>query len=551
MVSSSGAATSIYQCVVIGAGAAGLTTVKHLLEQGIENVICLEQSDRLGGVFANSYDTLVLTTSAAFSMFSDFWIGDGNSHSFWTKAEAVDYWKRYAQHYGVIDKIQFSSKVVSLDKSENGWQLELNSGCIIRTQRVAMAIGNNALPFYPDWHSQLSDVEYLHSKRFRNNKDLGGKNVLVVGGGESGSDMALEASKVAKNCWISLRDSTGWLTPRWRGPNAADASTHRGVWGLPREFGATLSRQIYEAEWGFKDPVHDTAVILNKMVRSEKGVFGTFGTKSFALPRAIVHHGCKVVGEIVDISHGGKVLQTADRRTLNDVDTVIFATGYRKRVSFMPESLQLTNPRNLYKHMIHLKWRDSIVWIGWARPNFGSQFPMMEMQARFFALICAQKRTLPPSSRLESSIIQERKAAVDQFDDNAEKIPSLVDYFRFMDSLAVDIGCEPPLRSYFFTHPRLWLSMVYGPCNASQFRIRGPDSKPELANSIIEKLPVSKLTHIVKTGMKGRLFYSIKWLLPFNTPASEQSSLGFATGSALLLALFLNSNLPNPEKILY
>ena len=63
-------------CIVIGAGPAGIVTTKELLEHGIGEVICLEQSDKLGGTFSKSYDNLVLTSSVTFSMFSDFWVGD-------------------------------------------------------------------------------------------------------------------------------------------------------------------------------------------------------------------------------------------------------------------------------------------------------------------------------------------------------------------------------------------------------------------------------------------------------------------------------------------
>lgn len=87
-------------CVVIGAGPGGIVATKELLEQGETDVICLEKSDRLGGIFSGAYDSLTLTSSCAYSMFSDHWIGDGNEHHFWTKAEVVDYWTAYARRFG-------------------------------------------------------------------------------------------------------------------------------------------------------------------------------------------------------------------------------------------------------------------------------------------------------------------------------------------------------------------------------------------------------------------------------------------------------------------
>ena len=247
-------------CIVIGAGPGGLVCTKELLEQGLREVVCLEQARDVGGVFANTYDSLVLTSSATMSMFSDFWIGDGNQHVFWTKEEAVEYWKRYAKHFGVLDRIRFNSKVVAVIPQEGeGWQVQLASGETLLSRRVALAIGNNTIPKYPAWKDLLTDVEYSHSKEYRNADSMLGKNVLVVGGGESGSDVALEASRVASKCWVSLRNTTGWVAPRRRGIYAADISTHRGVWGLPRDYGAALSEAIDRAELSQNDLVHDTA----------------------------------------------------------------------------------------------------------------------------------------------------------------------------------------------------------------------------------------------------------------------------------------------------
>ncbi|MEL4895304.1 flavin-containing monooxygenase [Crocosphaera sp. Alani8] len=502
-------------CIVIGAGPGGLVTTKELLEQGVNEVVCLEKTNSIGGVFANAYDNLRLTSSCTYSMFSDFWMGDGKQHDFWSKDEVLDYWKRYAQHFGVLDKICFHSEVISLTFQENQqWQVKLKSGEELLTKRVALAIGNNHIPNYPHWKNQLTQVDIFHSQEYRNGDPFIDKNVLVVGGGESASDVAFEVASVAKKCWVSLRNSAGWILPRKRGNYAADIATHRGLYGLPREYGNILSQLIIQRELSYNDPINNAVVELNKKVKAKNQVWGIYGTKTFALPKAIVQHGCGVVGEITEVKDDGKTLIAADGEVLENVDVVIFCTGYKNKVSFLPDELKQTDPRSLYKHMFAPQLQDKIVWIGWARPNYGSQFPIMEMQARFFALLCSGQKALPNLQQMEQQIAMDQELYLKEFEHSAERIRSLVDYSIYIDSLAALIGCQPPLWQYLFLHHRLWLRMVYGATQSTQFRLKGPGQKKELAHKLIMKLPVSSFNHVVKAGLIGRFIYALKTLLP-------------------------------------
>jgi len=230
-------------CIIIGAGPTGIVALKELLECGITNVLCLEKTQKIGGTFSNTYDNLKLTSSTTFSMFSDFWIGDDALNKFWKKDEAVNYWTRYAEDFNIIPYINFGKKVEKIEKvkgvenEEDGWKICLDSENFYTCKRLILAIGNNRIPKYPDWKSKLKNIDYFHSYSYKNADSLKGKRVLVVGGGESGSDVALEVSKVAQKCWVSLRRSTGWIVPRKRGEFASDNSTHRGIWNLPISHG--------------------------------------------------------------------------------------------------------------------------------------------------------------------------------------------------------------------------------------------------------------------------------------------------------------------------
>jgi dimethylaniline monooxygenase (N-oxide forming) len=164
--------------------------------------------------------------------------------------------------------------------------------------------------------------------------------------------------------------------------------------------------------------------------------------------------------------------------------------------------------------MLHPEYGDRIIWIGWARPGFGSQFPIMEMQARYAALLFSKKMNLPSREAMTESIQQDYHTYREQFEDNADRIRSLVDYHGFMNGMARLIGCFPPLTRYFFLRPGLWLHLMYGPTQATQFRLRGPGKKVKLAHQILRKLPVSTFNHIVKAGLRGRVRYGLRALIP-------------------------------------
>ena len=285
-----------------------------------------------------------------------------------------------------------------------------------------------------------------------------------------------------------------------------------GVW--PRDYGAALKDMLCKFELSHKNPVNDAAFLLNYKVKENKGVWGTYGTKTFSLPKAIANHGCQVVGEIVKVEEGGKTLHTKDGEILRNIDAVIFSTGYKNYVSFLPEELKETDPRSLYKHMFHPKYGDKIVWIGWARPNFGSQFPVMELQARLFGLICKGERNLPTPNEMERLTCLDRAYYLEQFESNAHRVRSLVDYHHYLNDMASLIGCEPPLWKYFFLHPRIWLTMVFGSMQGTQFRLRGPGSKESLSQELLLKLPVSKFNHIVQYSLRWRISYALKTLIP-------------------------------------
>ncbi|MFT5720593.1 MAG: dimethylaniline monooxygenase (N-oxide forming) [Motiliproteus sp.] len=514
----------MFDCLVIGAGPSGIVTVKECIENGLTNTLAIEQGPGIGGNFIRSYDKLTLTSSCTISMFSDFWIGEGYEKAFWTKKEVVDYWERYAEHFKISDKFRFNTTVTSAELTDkNQWEIKLDNGQVYQAKRLVVAVGASNFPSLPAWNEELRDVSWMHSKDYRNPLSFKGKNVVVVGGGESAAEIALEVAKVANHSWISLRSSSGWISPRFRGENPADLSTNRVFWGLPRQFGNKAAEAIIRFDKSRKDPVYETIAELNTRLVDSKGPFGTFGTKTTALAEAIALHKSQIVGEISNVKNGGRTLITADGQTLENVDAIIFCTGYKNTVPFFSRELATVgnDPRNLFKQMFDSNLRESLCWVGTARPCFGSQFPLMEMQARYCGLVFSGKLKLPDSVTMQEVTIKNKTCYLENLGHSAERVTALVDYHIYLDDMAKLIGCAPPLWKYLFLHPTLWLRMVFGPTQATQFRLKGLNSKNNLAQEIIKKIPLGGFTHIIKLAIRGRIYYFFKKILTFKNQSEQ------------------------------
>src|SRR5262249_53933691 len=199
-----------------------------------------------------------------------------------------------------------------------------------------------------------------------------------------------------------------------------------------------------------------------------------------------------VVSGKVAVNVSGIKEITANGAVFNDgtgviVDTIICNTGYSDDFSFVKD-VDITHPRQLYRHMFHPALGPSVAFIGWARPAEGGVPACSEMQSRYFALLCSNRRTLPPREKLEDLIRQENTAEDVEFA-GSRSLNTLVLYVAYMDAMARLIGCKPnPLR--LLTRPRVFYKYWCASLVNSQYRLQGPHADPESAVRMIRSQPV-------------------------------------------------------------
>lgn len=525
---------------MIGAGPSGLVAAKDLLQQGLDVVVFEKEQDGIGGVAKTSYD-FTFTTSTPLSMFSDFRIPDLDKNPrFFTGKEYCEYLTSYASHFGVLQRIKFE-KVKSIRRlSHLDWVLETCSETYC-FNRIVVACGANQFSRRPEIHGFTG--QYLHSVDFVSNTvplDLRGKRVLVIGGGESASDLVRIISAEASSCCFSTRSGTGFIIPRWNGPKPSDMDTNRVYHMISRK---CVCWVMWIRAWRRK-VVRDFTVsrgcmdeiLKNNAELMEEGLDGwhTYGTKNEGFVEAIAQHGAR---KLSGISHAkGHTVVFCDNSE-EQFDVIVLCTGYKTSFPFLETyhkniADDVTERFKLFKNVAHPDHADELFFVGFVRPSIGSVSIMTELQARWIAGICSGLIAIPSKHELEKVIEMDRNRFSIQFSRDGEKKP-LRDFLVYIDEMASMIGCNLRLKQLFFSDPRLFISCLCGPITGCHFRLSGPNSNKNMARASILSYPFPPMFSLISSSLVLALTYTISVFHPSFSPvqiSKESNTHGILPG---------------------
>jgi putative flavoprotein involved in K+ transport len=175
--------------VVVGAGPAGLAAAASLHSRGIEAIV-VERGERLGEPWRARYDRLHLHTIRWLSHLPGYRIP--RRFGRWVaRDDFVEYLERYAAHHGI--EPHFGVDVERIDRDDGHWRLATSAGS--RSARVVIvATGYSRLPVMPHWPGEF-EGSLVHASDYRNPEPYRGKDVLVVGAGNSGTEIALDLAE--------------------------------------------------------------------------------------------------------------------------------------------------------------------------------------------------------------------------------------------------------------------------------------------------------------------------------------------------------------------
>lgn len=194
---------------IIGAGPAGLAALKAMLDAGHE-VDCFEKSDTIGGHWNHDYDALHLITSRNVTGFDGFPMPD-EWPLFPHRDQMLQYFHLYADAFDLRRHITFDTAVDSVEPiptdgptGSAGWIVTTSDG--VRREYDGVLVANGHL-----WDQKIPEIpgtftgKQVHSGSYRNTGDIEGTRVLVVGSGNSGCDLAVDAAQDRFDTHIVIR----------------------------------------------------------------------------------------------------------------------------------------------------------------------------------------------------------------------------------------------------------------------------------------------------------------------------------------------------------
>ncbi len=489
---------------VLGGGPSGLCTLKELRAEG-HDAVCFERQESLGGIFTmpSMHPAFRFTSSPQITAFSDHPPADDDQRH-WTNGDYVAYLHGYADRFSLWPHLHLGTEVTGLGWDGAVWTVEARdqrTGVITRHggfDSIAVCSGTHAgpvSPALPERERYAGSIVHAADLRWRpggqlETMDLTGKTVVVVGIGETAADLidaVIDAG--AAQCLLSTRNGHGaFVIPRYnpRTQMPFDYDTNRLRYALPKWLHGRISlysRRI-RAFFG-RDPYMKMRAEF--LARSGRLALNQFATKSNRLIPHLVDGTCR---QRTDISgfDGGTTVRFADGQT-DSVDLIVLCTGYRPAILPIADSVPHVEakPARRYLRMFDPAWRDRIAFIAFARPAIGAIPPVAEMQARLFALVCSGRRVLPDLPTMRASI--ERADAALKRDFGPTDGEKLINWIPYMDRLATEIGCRPPL-SLWSRAPGVALRVIAGGCYTAQYRLQGPGAAPDAAAAVIRSVPL-------------------------------------------------------------
>jgi cation diffusion facilitator CzcD-associated flavoprotein CzcO len=291
--------------LIVGAGFSGLGVAAAFGRRGIA-YDQVEADDDIGGNWYHGvYETVHIISSRKTTEFTD-WPMPADWPDFPSAEQMLSYLRAYADRWRLRDRIELSTRVVLVEPADTGtWRVTIEKGgqrSIRIYGGVVVCNGHHWDPRWPEYPGEFTG-EKIHAKHYKKPSSLVGKRVLVIGGGNSACDIAVEAARFADAAHISLR---------------------RGYWFLPKTMLGVPTAELMRP-WV---PRRAQRAIIKSLARIIVGPYTRYG---LAEPdhQPFEHHPTINTELLHNLRHGRIVAHPDIARW--DGDHVVFVDGARER----------------------------------------------------------------------------------------------------------------------------------------------------------------------------------------------------------------------------
>nr|WP_106208330.1 NAD(P)-binding domain-containing protein [Kineococcus rhizosphaerae] len=369
--------------LVIGAGPAGLAAARALRARDLP----YDHVERhgIGGIWdidapgSPMYEAAHFISSKTLSGFEGFPMPE-EFPDYPNHRQVLSFLRDFADAHDLTDRVETGVTVTDVTQEPDGrWLVTTAGGRRRRYGAVVCCTGAQWFPAVPDLPGEFTGT-FVHSSTYRNADDLRGRRVLVIGGGNSACDIAVDAARTAERVVLSMRRGY-WFIPKHVLGRPSDVFASGGPHLPVRVQQFLFSRALTllhgkPSRWGLQDPDHR--------------LFETHPVLNSNLFLALQHGDIDPRPGIAAVD--GRTVTFTDGRTA-EVDTIIAATGYRHRVPYAQRYFGDEQHPDLYLTAFSRE-HEGLFGIGFTETNSGA-FKHFDAFAQMIASHLQDRRSNP------------------------------------------------------------------------------------------------------------------------------------------------------------
>jgi dimethylaniline monooxygenase (N-oxide forming) len=396
---------------VIGAGSSGIAACQVLNARGI-GFDCFEKGSHVGGNWryendnelSSAYRSLHINTSRGLMAYKTYPMPD-DYPDYPNHFQIARYFDDYVDHFALREKIHFRTEVKRVEPVEGEWEVTVEdregNRETNRYRAVVVANGHHWDPRWPEPGfpgSEQFDGEQIHVHHYREPELLEGKRVLVLGIGNSATDIAVEASRIAEKTFLAMRRGA-YVMPKYLNGKPTDEAASKVLTMMPlavqrfvlnRMLGLTAGDMT---AYGLPEPDH-------KLLEAHPTVSAELLSR--------LGHGDIEVKPNIDRFTGGRGIRFVDGSE-EEIDLVVYCTGYKITFPFFDEEMVSAkdNRLSLYRRVVSVD-HPGLYFIGLIQP-LGAIMPLAEAQAEWVADLLGGRGTLPSPNEMRAEISEAEK----------------------------------------------------------------------------------------------------------------------------------------------